>query len=115
MKKFILTKEQKTKLHEIYKDYIKQHKNEKDKLLKSDENGNEMYDVTLESCAQICELMIRIPTEFWFGEKVHPRKIDEIHSYSLYEKMCLFEILKEYPCELSDYISAYLKKTLNYK
>lgn len=115
--KFKLDKTSECKLRNIYDDYAKRHGDEvtSDKeeivLRKAD---NEMYDVTLSSCVDVAKNFIRIPTEYYCGEKVYPRNVALISDYSYYEKKCVYEILKEYKSDLVKTISDYLKGELKY-
>lgn len=115
--KFKLDKNSESELRNIYEDYAKRHTDDvtSDKeeimLRKAD---NEMYDVTLSSCVSVAKNFIRIPTEYYCGEKVYPRDIGFISDYSYYEKKCVYEILKEYESDLVKTISDYLKGELKY-
>ena len=115
--KFKLDKILESELRNIYGDYAKRHADEvtSDKkeiiLRKAD---NEMYDVTLSSCVSVAKNFIRIPTEYYCGEKVYPRNVALISDYSYYEKKCVYEILKEYKSDLVKTISDYLKGELKY-
>lgn len=115
--KFKLDKNLESELRDIYNNYIDKHKNDvtsdKEEIILRKET-NEMYDVTLSSCVDVCMNMIRIPNEYYCGEKVYPRDIGYISDYSFYEKKCLFEILKEYNSDLSEAIRNYLKCELCY-
>ena len=115
--KFKLDKTSESELRNIYDDYAKRHANEvtSDKeeiVLRKAEN--EMYDVTLSSCVSVAKNFIRIPTEYYCGEKVYPRNVALISDYSYYEKKCVYEILKEYKSDLVKTISDYLKEELKY-
>jgi len=115
--KFKLDKTSESELRNIYEDYAKRHANEitSDKeeivLRKAD---NEIYDVTLSSCVDVAKNFIRIPTEYYCGEKVYPRNVALISDYSYYEKKCVYEILKEYKSDLVKTISDYLRGELKY-
>ena len=115
--KFKLNKTLESELRNIYNDYAKRHADEvtSDKeeivLRKADD---EMYDVTLSSCVDVAKNFIRIPTEYYCGEKVYPRNVALISDYSYYEKKCVYEILKEYKSDLVKTISDYLKGELKY-
>ena len=110
--KFKLSKELESELKEIYIDYVEKHKNDEDKTLVPCED--ESYVVTLSSCVDVVKNFIRIPTEYYCGEKVYPRTINIISDYTYYEKKCVYEILKEYDTDLSREISKYLRKELKY-
>ena len=110
--KFKLSKELKGELAEIYKDYINRHEKDEDKILLPCKD--ESYEVTLSSCVDVVKNFIRIPTEYYCGEKVYPRTINIISDYTYYEKKCVYEILKEYDTDLSREISKYLRKELKY-
>ena len=115
--KFKLDKTSESELRNIYDDYAKRHADEvtSDKeeivLRKAD---NEMYYVTLSSCVDVAKNFIRIPTEYYCGEKVYPRNVALISDYSYYEKKCVYEILKEYKSDLVKTISDYLRGELKY-
>ena len=115
--KFKLDKTLESELRNIYDDYAKRHADEvtSDKeeivLRKADD---EMYDVTLSSCVDVAKNFIRIPTEYYCGEKVYPRNVALISDYSYYEKKCVYEILKEYKSDLVKTISDYLRGELKY-
>ena len=65
---------------------------------------DEIYDVTVYSCSDVAYNFIRIPTEYYCGEKVYPRTIKDISDYSYYEKLCVREIIKYYNTDLKDKI-----------
>lgn len=115
--KFKLDKTLESELRNIYDDYTKRHADEvtSDKeeivLRKADD---EMYDITLSSCVDVAKNFIRIPTEYYCGEKVYPRNVALISDYSYYEKKCVYEILKEYKSDLVKTISDYLREELKY-
>ena len=111
--KFKLTKELANELKDIYHDYYITHKDDENKVLIYDEDESKM--VTVSSCIDFCNMMIRIPTESYCGEKVYPRDIGFISDYSEYEKKCLFVILKEYGNDLCEEILKYLREELNYE
>ena len=112
-KKFKLDKDLELELRNIYNDYVNRHYDKEDMiLLKS--YDDEMYDVTLFDCVDVCKNFTRIPIEYWCGEKVYPRNIGLISDYTYYEKKCVYEILKEYKSDLAKTISDYLKGELKY-
>ena len=98
-KRYELSKEHSDELKNIFNDYIKKHLNEA-----MSDNGNvvlrkaddKLYDVTLYSCVDVAKNFVRIPTEYYCGNKVYPRNIGLLSDYSFYERECVKEILKEY-------------------
>ena len=112
--KFILTNKEESELKSIFKNYHETHKDDKnsDEIILFKHSKDEMYDVTVYSCVDVANNFIRIPTEYYCGEKVYPRTVKNLSEWSYYEKLCVREILKDYDTELKEKIIDYICDTI---
>lgn len=112
--KLILTKEEELELKSIFQNYYETHKDveNSDEIILFKHPTDEIYDVTVYSCSDVAYNFIRIPTEYYCGEKVYPRTIKDISDYSYYEKLCTREIIKHYNTDLKDKIIKYICETI---